>query len=330
MSNKFTEITVNCDSDTSPTVDGDALADGESCVFDDGSDLIVWTTHFTTWVVSNNLPSGSVGGNGSSSSDIYPPSFITGFSEDEYPITIGDTPLKQSQLTNKVDTTMIQPGEHIQVKLLLYENKGPENIQHVAVYTYPSGTFRGVDNTDTGISYEKGQDVIVVDPNNIFSDVDIQASEIDNKLELIFDITFAKEMEKSDIVIRAWDNNRNSVQIVVLDAWQVIKEVNAPLVDVAADIEAPTQRVPLWIKNNAKWWSNGQIGESDFVNGIQYMIKEKIINIPDLPEQASEIAKEKVPGWIKNNAGWWADGLISDEDFISGIKYLVEYEIIRI
>jgi len=89
-------------------------------------------------------------------------------------------------------------------------------------------------------------------------------------------------------------------------------------------------KVPSWIKNNAKWWAEGMIKESDFVGGIQHMIKEKIINIPDLPEQASSTAKEKVPDWIKNNAGWWGDGLISEDEFVNGIKYLVENGIIKV
>ena len=87
--------------------------------------------------------------------------------------------------------------------------------------------------------------------------------------------------------------------------------------------------IPDWIKNNAKWWSDGQIGDSDFVSGIQFMIKENIISIPDLPEQTTETT-EGVPDWVRNNAGWWADGLISDDDFVSGIKYLVEQGIIRV
>ena len=88
--------------------------------------------------------------------------------------------------------------------------------------------------------------------------------------------------------------------------------------------------VPEWIKDNAKWWSEGQIGDSDFTNGIQFMIQENIISIPDLPEQASETAEEKVPDWIRNNAGWWANGLISEDDFVNGIKYLVGQGIIRV
>ncbi len=87
--------------------------------------------------------------------------------------------------------------------------------------------------------------------------------------------------------------------------------------------------IPDWIRNNAKWWSEGKIGDSDFIGGIQFMINENIISIPNLPEQITETS-EGVPDWVRNNAGWWADGLISDEDFMSGIKYLVEHGIILV
>jgi len=86
--------------------------------------------------------------------------------------------------------------------------------------------------------------------------------------------------------------------------------------------------IPSWIKNNARWWSEGNIGDSDFTTGIQYMIKENIMVISGLPEQAAEVTQEQVPQWVRNNAGWWANGLISDNDFVSGIKYLVEQGII--
>ena len=32
--------------------------------------------------------------------------------------------------------------------------------------------------------------------------------------------------------------------------------------------------------------------------------------------------------WVRNNAAWWADGLISDTEFVSGIKHLVEHGLI--
>ncbi len=35
------------------------------------------------------------------------------------------------------------------------------------------------------------------------------------------------------------------------------------------------------------------------------------------------VAHAEVPSWIKSTAGWWADGSISDDEFLSGISYLV-------
>jgi len=49
-----------------------------------------------------------------------------------------------------------------------------------------------------------------------------------------------------------------------------------------------------------------------------------------LPPQASPTTEGKVPSWIKHNAGWWADGLISEDDFVNGVKWLVEKRIIKV
>ena len=38
----------------------------------------------------------------------------------------------------------------------------------------------------------------------------------------------------------------------------------------------------------------------------------------------------EIPGWIKNNAEWWADGQIDDNTFVSGIQYLVKVGIIKV
>ena len=32
----------------------------------------------------------------------------------------------------------------------------------------------------------------------------------------------------------------------------------------------------------------------------------------------------EIPAWIKNNAGWWADGQIDDLSFLQGIQYLIK------
>jgi hypothetical protein len=38
----------------------------------------------------------------------------------------------------------------------------------------------------------------------------------------------------------------------------------------------------------------------------------------------------EIPSWIKNNAGWWADGTINDDSFIQSIQFLVKEGVIKI
>jgi len=91
--------------------------------------------------------------------------------------------------------------------------------------------------------------------------------------------------------------------------------------------------IPSWIKNNAGWWADDKIDDFTFAQGVGFLIKNKIIQIDDLPTTSDgEIAIENdivIPSWIKNNAGWWANNKISDSDFLSGIKFLVETNIIQ-
>jgi Raf kinase inhibitor-like YbhB/YbcL family protein len=87
-------------------------------------------------------------------------------------------------------------------------------------------------------------------------------------------------------------------------------------------------QIPPWMKNNAKWWSEGQIGDNDFVKGIQYLIQSGIMKIPQTQSEAG--SSQQIPSWIKNNAGWWANGTITDNDFVKGIQYLIQKNIIQI
>ena len=41
-------------------------------------------------------------------------------------------------------------------------------------------------------------------------------------------------------------------------------------------------------------------------------------------------SETSIPGWIKNNAGWWADGQIDDSSFVSGLQWLISNGIMKI
>ncbi|MDE1765654.1 MAG: hypothetical protein KGI27_05160 [Thaumarchaeota archaeon] len=90
----------------------------------------------------------------------------------------------------------------------------------------------------------------------------------------------------------------------------------------------PSVEIPSWIKNNAKWWSQGQVDDSQFVQGIQYLIQNGMMKIPKTSVTASH--SQGIPAWVKNNAGWWASGQISDDEFVKGIEYLVANGIIAV
>ena len=45
---------------------------------------------------------------------------------------------------------------------------------------------------------------------------------------------------------------------------------------------------------------------------------------------SSSWAEESIPSWIKNNAGWWASGMITEDEFLKGIEYLINKNIILI
>ena len=87
-------------------------------------------------------------------------------------------------------------------------------------------------------------------------------------------------------------------------------------------------QIPNWIKVNAKWWAEGKISDSDFVQGIEHLIKQGMIRISET--SSSSGSSQEIPEWIKTNAGWWAEGFVSDEEFVKGIEYLVKEGIIRI
>ena len=89
----------------------------------------------------------------------------------------------------------------------------------------------------------------------------------------------------------------------------------------------PVTIIPNWIKIHAGWWAGGQINDSAYLQGIQYLIKEGIMVIPST-ERSESSGSQEVPGWVKNSAKWWATNQIDDIAYISGIQYLVSVGII--
>jgi len=80
--------------------------------------------------------------------------------------------------------------------------------------------------------------------------------------------------------------------------------------------------VPVWVKNNAGWWSSGQIDDQSFVSGVKFLIEEGIITVPSTTRSVS--TSDSIPDWVKNTAGWWSNNEISENDFLNAIQYLIK------
>ena len=85
--------------------------------------------------------------------------------------------------------------------------------------------------------------------------------------------------------------------------------------------------IPAWVKNNAKWWSEGLYDNTDFATGINYLIRQGVIHSHiDSSESNSNV---KIPGWMKTNVNWWINEAISDKEFTDEIQYLISAGIIK-
>ena len=87
--------------------------------------------------------------------------------------------------------------------------------------------------------------------------------------------------------------------------------------------------VPEWVKNNAKWWGEGRITDSDFADGLEFLVKENAINVPKSTKVKSS-SEGPIPDWLRNTAKWWADDLLSDSEFLKGIEWMIRNGVISI
>ena len=74
--------------------------------------------------------------------------------------------------------------------------------------------------------------------------------------------------------------------------------------------------IPEWLKTIALWWINDKVDDIEFVTAIQYLIKDKIIILPETSQQS------EYPRWLTNNAGLWAAKIFTNSDFNFDPEYV--------
>ncbi|MBI3622549.1 hypothetical protein HY212_00525 [Candidatus Pacearchaeota archaeon] len=73
----------------------------------------------------------------------------------------------------------------------------------------------------------------------------------------------------------------------------------------------------------------GLTGNSNFMPPTDQFLNP-IPPISSPTDALSTIASHSIPGWVRGIAGWWAQGKISDDEFVSAIKFLIHQGIIKV
>jgi len=238
-------------------------------------------------------------------------------------------------------TKVVQTGDTAVLRFELYENQGITNLERFKMFLNFEGENYDASIIDTHITYKRSGEISLVDPHEKIEKVEIEILQVDPwnlivNVKIIFKNTF-----NTSILVESWDLERHSGKKLFPDALEVVepsilladaqKVLNEPTPDLTSQIitEIELTEIPVWIKSNALWWNQKQIDDSDFMAGINYLIKKSLIEIDENNLYFSETSKE-TPLWISDVAGMWANDSITDEEFIDAMKWLITNGILQV
>ncbi len=104
--------------------------------------------------------------------------------------------------------------------------------------------------------------------------------------------------------------------------------------------------MPDWFKNNAKWWKEDLISDTDMINALENLMIQEIIPLDKFVKSFSGLehqadvdssdsdeivlnTKPQIPSYQKDVFGFWGEGMISDNEIINSIAHLMSKGIIN-
>jgi len=282
--------------------------------FDDtgGTDRGAIYILFLTTIVTS--PATSSGGG---CKNCTPPSFTFAFSDDQYPLIINENTFKLPGYSNHIDTVTVKTNTHTTIQLLLYDDLGPQSIQHVGLFTDFGSNSPHPQYSNTNIVWDKSG-ITYHDTDENILEYTIDTAEKDDKFEITFDIVFAKPVGTQDMVIRVWDENRNAFDTIIYDALNIV-ENNIPTQEpVEGNVEENTMNLLAETKDDThsvliKWSGYSQESATDH----------------DMLE-ALDFKGNYIPHWVKETFGQGIhDGKLKVEDLSNALEYLIKMKIVQ-
>lgn len=76
--------------------------------------------------------------------------------------------------------------------------------------------------------------------------------------------------------------------------------------------------VPSWIKNDVSGlWLEGIIDDKGFLKNL---LDNDVITLDGTVDESTQV---RIPSWYKANIQWWREGIISDDEFVNGLQYMI-------
>lgn len=234
-----------------------------------------------------------------------------------YPLQIDGKKYLLAGYANTLETVT----EHTGIPVVLQLETISKPIVHIGLYTNMRHISDDLTDSDTYIIYDKNQPLQIVDPHGFFDTVTLNTTDDGNKHKFVYHITFAKPMEKSNILIRSWDDKRSSDDTKIFSAWKVIpqestqtfksEEFTPALIQTSPSSLQPLTS-PELLESIKEWggYSSQSISDSQLLTEVG-------------------ISGEHIPKWYLKTTKWVIDGEISQDEFVNAIKYLNEKGIIQ-
>ena len=223
-----------------------------------------------------------------------------------------------------LNENIITPKDIMAVKSLYGENGFLPDPEDVTVfdsfqssseeYIIPKEgfTIANIDGLINKDQYIRGLPVhiTIIDPNQ---SIDTRKVRVNSDGVFNFQTLINEEIINGTYVIFAQYRDKKSPQI----AMEIKYEGNEK-----------QSKFPRWIKNSIQWWAEDKINEYDFVLGLQHLIRSGILNSSSYEQTIYDYEESgalgvKIPKYVKQISLWWIQGKISDDEFVTGIQYLM-------
>ncbi len=169
-------------------------------------------------VLVSSTPAYAINGHGASYGPEFGGGSLVQYSDG---LQINGKSIDISKYSQTISTQTLYINDTSDISLKIYHHDGPQNIQHVIVFMNLNGNNPQSYQSNTRIEFDKTNGVSVVDPNNVFKSVTAKATYDKNFMYLNFKIVAKSPMNTTDLIVRSWDRNLSSSQVVILNAVKI-------------------------------------------------------------------------------------------------------------